>query len=156
MHHRVTSIEVHELAAAEPIEQLVAIGCVENGIDRVFAMGLADTFSDREQIEIVIAENGDGALAQAADEAQRLERLRTAIDEIADEPERVVRGIELETVEQAPELIVAALDVAYCVSAQLLRLAEQVVDGRFDVGVGERHVAAFGGHRAFAFERGCV
>jgi hypothetical protein len=80
-------------------------------------MGLAQALGDCEKIEIVVAEHGHRPLAQAARVTQRLERLRPAVHEIADEPKRVVRGIEGNRVEQPAQLVVTALDVADGVSA---------------------------------------
>ena len=41
------------------------------------------------KVQIMIAQHDDGALAQRPHEAKDLERLRAAIDQIADEPEPV-------------------------------------------------------------------
>ena len=79
--------------------------------------GFAQSFSDREQVEIVVAENRYRAIAQTARVTQRLERLRPAVHEIADEPQRVVRGVERERIEKPAKLVVAALDVADGVGA---------------------------------------
>jgi hypothetical protein len=63
-------------------------------------------------MQIVIAENGDGALAQAADEAQHFERFRAAVHKVADDPQRVTRRIECDPLEERPQLVIAALDIA--------------------------------------------
>ena len=129
VHHRVARLGVHQLAAAQPVEQLVAIGRREYFVERVAAMGFAHAGRDDEQMQIVIAEHGHRALAQAAHEAQRLERLRAAIDEIADEPQRVRRRIEAQRVEEPAQLVVAALNVADGVGAHVRR-KRQAVSGK--------------------------
>ena len=46
---------------------------------------------DGQQMEIVVAEDGDGRVAERHHLAQHGERLRAAVDEIADEPQAVAR-----------------------------------------------------------------
>src|SRR5690606_22061497 len=65
-----------------------------------------------KQREIVIAEHDDRPLAERLDRAQHRERLAAAVDEVAAEPERVLRRIELQPVDQPGEFVMAALDVA--------------------------------------------
>ncbi len=81
--------------------------------------------------------------------------MRTAIDEIAYEPERVGGRIEAQVVEQPLQRFIAALNVPDSVNARgnprLLRLRCHEIDSRFHVTFSERHVPAFGRHRAFAF-----
>ncbi len=75
-----------------------------------------------EQVQIVISQNGHRTLAECAHEAQDLERLRAAIDEISDEPEAVTVAIERDHLEQLAEFVVAALDVADRVGRHAARL----------------------------------
>jgi hypothetical protein len=63
-------------------------------------------------MQIVIAERDDGRFTQRMHAPQHRERLRTAIDEIADEPEPVAVGGESDACQQGAELAVAALHVA--------------------------------------------
>jgi hypothetical protein len=46
---------MHELAATQPVEQRVAIGCIENVRDRVAAMQVREPRRYSEQMQIVIA-----------------------------------------------------------------------------------------------------
>ena len=75
-------------------------------------MRLAVAGGDRQQVEVVVAEHGDGGVAQRHHLAQHGERAGAAVDEIADEPQPVVARREADEVEQLAELRVAALDVA--------------------------------------------
>jgi hypothetical protein len=117
VHERVAFGCVHELAPAEPVEELVSIVCLQYFIERVATMGFAHARRNHEQMEIVIAEHGNGTRAELSDEAQCFERLGAAVDEIADEPENVTGRVERDAVEQAAQLIVAALDVTDRVSS---------------------------------------
>src|SRR5690606_30466150 len=51
-------------------------------------------------------------IAERTHEAQHLERARSAIDEIADEPEAIALGRISAALEQRAQLVVAALNVA--------------------------------------------
>jgi len=70
----------------------------------------------------MIAEHGDGGGAEFLDEAQHLERLRPAVDQIADQPEPVLPGIEADLRQQPLQRLEAALDVADRVSRMILRV----------------------------------
>ena len=65
-----------------------------------------------QQMQVVIAEHGDGGIAERDHLAQHGERIRTAIDEIADQPQPVARRREADQRQQIAELGMAALDVA--------------------------------------------
>ena len=75
------------------------------------------TRGDREQMEVVVAEHRDGASPSALHFAQHGKRCRSAIDEVADQPEPVLAGSNAISVEKLAELGVAALDIADRVGA---------------------------------------
>ena len=56
----------------------------------------------------MVAEHGDGAIAEVGDETQNLERARTAVDEIAGKPEPIAPAIEVDVAQQRTQLRVAA------------------------------------------------
>jgi hypothetical protein len=60
----------------------------------------------------VVAEHGHGAWPKRLHEAQARERIGAAIDEVADEPQAILGGIETRRIEQALEGLEAALQVA--------------------------------------------
>jgi hypothetical protein len=66
----------------------------------------------------VVAEHGDRRRAQALHEAQACRGFRSAVHEVADEPEAVASGIECDRVEQACQGRVAPLEVADRVGRQ--------------------------------------
>jgi hypothetical protein len=65
-----------------------------------------------QQVQVVVAEHHDGLLAEGLDVAQHRQRLRAAVDQIADQPERVGEWVEADAIQQRAELVVATLDVA--------------------------------------------
>jgi hypothetical protein len=60
----------------------------------------------------VIAEDGHGRGPKSFDESQDGVRLWAAIDEVADKPYAIARSVEIDPVEQAFEVGMAALNVA--------------------------------------------
>jgi hypothetical protein len=69
-------------------------------------------------MQVVVAEHGHRAVAQALHEAQAAQRIGTAVDEIADEPETVAGGVESDPAQQRLERREAALQVADRVGRQ--------------------------------------
>ncbi len=65
----------------------------------------------------MVTEDHDRIVPERAHETQRLERLRAAIHQVADEPQPVAIGGEPYPGEERPQLITAALDVADGIAA---------------------------------------
>ena len=76
MHQRQVAVGDDQRPRGEPADQRVAIRRLEDGVDRVVAMGLAMAGGDRQQVEIVIAEHGDCGVAQRHHFAQDRKRIR--------------------------------------------------------------------------------
>jgi len=119
VNHGVLAFRVHHLLRAQPAKQLFAIGSLEDGGQGVVLMQFGPALGDHQQMQIMIAQDGDRPAAEAFDEAQNLLRVRTAVDQIADEPQAVARLIETDLVEQFPQWIVAALQIAYRVGSHV-------------------------------------
>ena len=119
VHHRKAVLVMHQLLPAEPVEQLPAVGLAEDPDEGVAAprpRPLARlAVSDGEQVQVVIAENDDGAIAEAPRPPQHPWRVGSAIDEVTGEPDAIPRAIERGHLEEALQRPVAALDVAYSV-----------------------------------------
>ena len=97
---------------AQPLQQLVPVRCLHQLLQLVFLLERGDAIGDRQQVQIVVAEHGDGSVAQPLDEAQGIERVWAAGDQIAAQPEYVVSGIELGQIQQTAQVVVTALDIA--------------------------------------------
>ncbi len=72
---------------------------------------------ERHQVQVVIAEYGDGSRLQVPDEAQGFQRLGTTIDQVASKPKRIFGRVEAHGIKQAAQRIVAALHIANCVNS---------------------------------------
>src|SRR6266702_2776105 len=105
-------LDVNHRPVTQPVEELVAIWCREHFCERVVFAFLDNAVCEREQVQIVVAEDRQRALAQITHETQRGKRCRAPVDEIAYEPQAVLVAVESARAEQHPQLLEAALDVA--------------------------------------------
>ena len=67
---------------------------------------------DGEQVQIVVAENHAGVVAECAHETQHAERIGPTVDEVADEPELVAVSRKSRRLQQVAQFVEAALEVA--------------------------------------------
>ena len=112
MHHQEIAFAPGQFALAQPGQQLVAVGRRQNRIERVALVRTAVAFGQRQQVQIVIAEHADGRAAQTFDEAQHRQRIRPAVDQVADQPQPVGCRVELHFIEQTQKGGLASLRIA--------------------------------------------
>ena len=114
VHHRVAQfrVVVQHRTAPQPLDQLVAVGRGQHRVQLVPG-ARRRAGRQRQQGDVVVAERAHRAVAQAAEEAQRLERPRAAVDQVADAPQRVAAAVEADPLQQRLQLVQAALDVAH-------------------------------------------
>ena len=113
MHHHDGQIRMlrQQRAVAQPIQQLVPIRRIHQALQLVFLLERCNPIGDSQQVQVVVAEHGDGAVAQPFDKTQGIEGVRAAGDQIAAEPEHVLVGIERGKIQQTAQVVVTALDV---------------------------------------------
>ena len=103
VHHRAAALGVHHRPRAQPVDQLVAHRARSStSSKRVVLARSLEALELREQVQVVVAEHRDRALAEIAHEAQHLERFRPAVDQVAHEPQAVARAIEADLRAAAP------------------------------------------------------
>ena len=113
MHQQMTVLQMRQLLPAQPVQQFIPIRRGENLVQRIALVQLADARRHRDQMQIVIAQHRDRAVAQRLHQAQHLQRTRPAIDQIADEPELVLCRVETDLLQQLLQFFVTPLNVAY-------------------------------------------
>ena len=101
------------------------------GIDPRLRIRLAQR--DRQQAEVVIAQRDHARLAQLVDQSQRRQRLAATIDQVAAEPQPILRRVEAQLFEQSLQFGVAALHVADSVGSH--QCSVRGID-RVKVGIG--------------------
>jgi len=112
MHQQVAIGQVRQRPVAQPVEQFVAVRRGQDVGHRVGTVRIADAVRDRQQVQIVVAEHHGGARAERLDAAQRRQRLRPAVDQVAGEPERGTGVGGIDALQQCFQAGVATLQVA--------------------------------------------
>jgi len=110
--HHVLAVDVQHRPEPQPVEQIVAVRCIEQIVEGVVGAPLRMAGGEREEVQIVVALHDDGALPEIAHEPHHGRRVRPAVHQVADEPEAVARARESDLAEQALERLEAGLDVA--------------------------------------------
>ena len=106
------AIADNQRAARQPVDQLVAIGRCEDGVQRVAAMWLAVPSGDRQQMEIMVAEDRARGVAERRHFAENFQRFRAPIDQIPDEPQAIAVFGKPDQVEKLAKLGMTTLNVA--------------------------------------------
>ena len=107
-----TLVVVEQRLVAQPEEEFLAImGLEDTGQGILFAEGQGAGGRGRE-MQVVVAQDADGGVTQATHKAQQAQGVRPAIDQIARKPEAIDGGIEVDAIEEAQQVIEAALDIA--------------------------------------------
>ena len=70
MHDQMTVGHQRQRLMAQPVEQLVAVGRVQDVVQRIATSGSADTLGHREQVQVMIAEHGARTVAHGSDQPQ--------------------------------------------------------------------------------------
>ena len=94
------------------MQQFVAVRCRQDFVQGVALVCTAIAFGECQQMQVMVAEHADRGIAEVPDEAQHAERIRPAVDQVADEPQAVGGRIEADGIEQAQKGIVATLKIA--------------------------------------------
>ena len=79
---------------SEPVDQIGVILCGEDVVNGVFGPQGHNAFSGSQQKELMITQDKTDGCVKILDKTQRGERVRTPVDQITDEPERVDRGLK--------------------------------------------------------------
>ena len=121
MDHHPAQLAVHvrQLLHAQPVEQYVAVFCQHDALQiRIdLALFFFRARADRQQRQVVIAKHHHAVRAQRVHQAQRFQRLPTAVDQIAAEPQRVLGRVEPDLFQQLLGDVVATLQIANCPDA---------------------------------------
>jgi len=106
-------VVMQQRAAQQPVHEFVAVRGPQHRHQRRIGPGGARHTArvQRQQMQIVVAQHRHRRAAQRAHEAQTFQALRTAIDQIAGQPQGIGARIETQTIEQPPQRIEAALQI---------------------------------------------
>ena len=74
-HHQVSAGVVHaKMLLAQPLDQPVVIGCVQNVMQGILALRAVAAKRDCQQVQVVVAQYHHSGIAQAFDVAQGFQR----------------------------------------------------------------------------------
>ena len=111
-------IFVQQGPAQEPLQEGIAVGSGQYVVERIAAADTRLSASDREQMQVMVAEDDRCGIAQSANASQRLQRFRPAVDKIADEPESIAIDREFQHLQERAEFRVTALNIADYIERQ--------------------------------------
>ena len=104
---------VGQRPVACPFDEFVELGGPQQLTQALETFAVAyQALRQGEKMQVVIAQHGNRRVAQAADETDRFQRFGAAVDQVAGQPQRVVRRIEAHGLEQPLQRIVTALQVS--------------------------------------------
>jgi len=112
MDHRIFAFDMEQRQPTQPGQQVVAIRSRKNFCQRILTADFAVAIRQHRQMQIVVTENDRRTPSQTFDQAQDGERVRAAIDQVANQPQAVACRREAQVFEQADKFSVATLNVA--------------------------------------------
>jgi len=92
--HQERSLAMMEWLATKPGDQFIAVFRFQDVVNRILVSYRGDAFRCREQEEIMIAQHHANCAAETSYESEEGERVRTTIDEVADQPQLIRPWIE--------------------------------------------------------------
>jgi hypothetical protein len=114
MHHDSTQflVAMNQRAASQPVDPFISVRGAQQRIQGIAALCLAVTARDRQQMQIVVAKDGDRPIAEIAHESQGSQRARAPVDQVTHEPEFIHRLIELDHIQQTSQRVETTLHIA--------------------------------------------
>ncbi len=103
---------VQNRLVAKPEQEFLAVGGVEDLGNRILLADLDSPGGHGQEVQIVVAEYANSGGAEAAHEAQQLQRVGSLVDEIPGKPETVDIRVEVKLLQKPQQVIKAPLDVA--------------------------------------------
>ena len=73
MHQAEFAFAVAQGAMTQPAQQFLAVGCIENVVERIALAAPVEAGRCHQQVEVVVAQYGDRGGAQVAHETQGLQ-----------------------------------------------------------------------------------
>jgi hypothetical protein len=125
VHHQQRCSTVNMLAGqrlqAQPLQQRVAVRGLQNAGQRVASRGFAGAMCGRQQMQVVVAQQGAQGIAVRHASAQHGGGVGAPVDEIAQKVDGIPARRKTDQVEQTPQCAVATLDIANTVKCHGVR-----------------------------------
>ena len=111
MYKQIALAFMQQWPGAEPAQKFGFIPGTQNFTQRVIWARHRETFGDAQEVQVVIAKNDNGGIPKTFYKSKHFKRGRSAIYQVANEPERVNCPVESACAEQRFQLAHAALNV---------------------------------------------
>ena len=115
MDHEERSFAIVQGLVPKPIDQVQPVAGFQYVADRIFGSKCHHPFRDRKEEDVVVTEHDADGWSERTDVAKHTEGIRPAVDQVADEPQPIFRGVEANMLNEALQGIVASLHIADCV-----------------------------------------
>jgi hypothetical protein len=100
MHHQPAVAVQRHGAVAQPVEQRLAVRRLQDVLHGVLAARGARALPQGQQVQVVVAQQALRRVAQGRQAAQHLERVGAAVDQVAQDVERVAAGRKIYLLQQ--------------------------------------------------------
>lgn len=88
-------IDLHHRLTTQPVEQIVGVRRLKQRFQPILGFIAANARKDRQQVQVMIAQNEAYAIAKLFHETQYFERTGAARDQVAREPQRISLRVKL-------------------------------------------------------------
>lgn len=112
MDEHIFSLVMEQRALLQPDHEIIAIRCLKDLGKGVLRTETGRPGCNGQEKQIVITQYSHSGLTEALDITQDFQRIRSSIDQVADEPEAISRWDEADEVGQGPQRMVTTLEVA--------------------------------------------
>ena len=114
MDQGLVTLYMHHGKAAQPIDQFIPVRRLEYIAQSVVIAQPGKSPGHRNEMQVVIAKHAYRAITQSTNIAKHGQRIWSAIDQIADEPQTIAFRIKRYFVDQLAQFVIAALNVTDC------------------------------------------
>jgi exopolyphosphatase/guanosine-5'-triphosphate,3'-diphosphate pyrophosphatase len=132
MNQNVGIFTEQQRTTGEPFQQLFPVGSVQDPVQGVSRLGDANAFRAGQEMEIMIPQDNRHRISELFGPAQNVDRRRSSVDQITNEPEPVTAGVEVDPAEEPREGVETSLNVADCVCchvrSNIIRLRDRTMD----------------------------
>ena len=109
VHHQPAVLQTRQRLLAQPVEQCRAVGRLQDALQRIAPARRSHAHSAGQQMQVVVAQHRARCILQGHQSAQHAQRMRAAVDQIAQGVERVAAGREIDLPQQLLQRLKAAL-----------------------------------------------
>ena len=112
MHHQPSVRMNSQALLADPVKPVVAVGCIQDFVQRVAAVGFAHAMGHGQQVQVVVAQQAGGRVVQPTQAAQHAQRIRAPVNQVAQHIDVIPGRGEIKSLQQPLKRVATTLQVA--------------------------------------------